>query len=953
MHPLVRPIVVFTASCVMSVSVLFALGESQPLGLAPMEAAASGNDPFRYRFSRLKLLRDTLFHVRESYVEPDRLDLWNMFDGALRGVERRVPTVMFEREGRRLLADIGEERSLMELPELTDLGDLEAQLREVAVLLEAGLRADDVPEDLEEVGTFAALEFAMTNGILHSLDPHSVLLPPEASKEMEVENKGEFGGLGVTVRLEDGYLRVEHPLPASPADRGGLKSGDEIRRINGESTLNMTLDDAVRLLRGRVGTQVSLEVAREGFEELLAFTLQRERIKLNPVSSALLDDDVGYIRIRTFHSTVGDDVRRELVKLREGAGRLQGVVLDLRDNPGGYLTQAIEVADTFLSDGEIVSTRSPHQRRPETKDATRGPGEEDFPLAVLVNANSASASEIVAGALRNNDRAVIVGERTFGKGSVQNLHNMAYGAKLKITIAHYFTPGERSIQSVGIPADIEMVPAFFRPEGDDPAKALMFAREQVRRESNLEDHLEREDAQAEASVFSFRYLEDWEEGVSPRHEPELGKDPYLDVAVELLSQSGRSRTRTELLNTAESMVATAESAQARSIRSAFRAFGVNWAPGPIWSGDGLKVDIRTSGGDQVLRAGRKESVEVVVTNTSDKPMYQVAAVVEESELLKGEEFFFGHIPAGGSRSYRTEVQVEHGYPAERSPVELSLRQLGDQEIRTVRTWVDVEPMALPELAWRWEIVAPEDGSIDMGDEVEVRLHVDNVGQGPTSRAVARVRNASGKALDIITGTLPIGEARTETGEPCDPREDESCLVVLDPGKSFEGTFKVQVRERLDFGYQLELNLEDGGAYDYGAIVRTGLREYHGQSEDIRFKLGTELVASERHMAPVIEISNAPGPVLRSPVVTLSGRVNDEDGVRHVVIYVDEEKVFHQGSHRAGSTPSVPFIAELDLEPGLHTVTVVAKDDEGFVSSTSRVLNVEDLVSDATHGDGLR
>src|SRR5262249_23293965 len=328
--------------------------------------------------------------------------------------------------------------------------DVSARLREVFAFLQQHLKDSEV--DLREV------EYAACNGILRTLDPHSVFLSPDAFEEMNLSTSGHFGGLGTVFSIRDQMRTIMRPMPSTPAGRAGLKRLDRISKINNESSLNMPLDDAVNRLRGKPGSKVTIWIHRdgnEGWSGSKPFELVREEINIESVDSRQLAPGVGYVRIKQFQASTSDELDTALENFQK-KGRLKGLVLDLRDNPGGLLDQAAKVADKFLDRGVIVATVGGTEPRDE-KVAQRRGTEPPYPLVVLTNASSASASEIVAGALKNLDRAIIVGETTFGKGSVQLVFpRIAGGAALKLTIAQYLTPGDMSIQGVGVTPDIEL-----------------------------------------------------------------------------------------------------------------------------------------------------------------------------------------------------------------------------------------------------------------------------------------------------------------------------------------------------------------------------------------------------------------------------------------------------------------------------------------------------------------
>ena len=292
-------------------------------------------------------------------------------------------------------------------------------------------------------------------GMLGGLDPHTVYLDPESYREMNIDTHGEFGGLGLEVTLEDGVIKVVAPIDGTPADKAGLKAGDLIISLDGIKVEGQSLDEAVSLMRGEPGSEIVLTIVRKDRPQSFDVTLERAIIHIESVRGQLIDEGFGYVRVSQFQIDTAGSLRRELVRLAsEADGALQGLILDLRDNPGGVLDGAVEVSDTFLRNGLIVSTRGRIADSKVTFSATPKDYLGGAPLVVLVNSGSASASEIVAGALQDHGRALILGTRTFGKGSVQTILPMHNGAALKITTARYYTPNDRSIQATGITPDV-------------------------------------------------------------------------------------------------------------------------------------------------------------------------------------------------------------------------------------------------------------------------------------------------------------------------------------------------------------------------------------------------------------------------------------------------------------------------------------------------------------------
>ena len=311
---------------------------------------------------------------------------------------------------------------------------------------------------VEDVSDKKLIESAI-NGMLSSLDPHSSFLDDQSFKYMSEQTKGKFGGVGIEVTMENGVVKVVSPIDDTPASKAGLKPGDYITNIDGEAVMGMTLNDAVDKMRGKIGSKVKLTIRRIN-EKPLEVTLKREEIKIQSVKNSIKADDVVYIRISSFSEDVDTMTAKAIKDAKKKLGdKLKGVVIDVRNNPGGLLDQAVNVSDLFLDKGEIVSTRSRNEEDTVKYTAKEGDIAKGLPIVVIINDGSASASEIVAGALQDHKRAIILGEKSFGKGSVQTVIPLGKYGAMRLTTARYYTPSGRSIQAKGIEPDIEVKPA--------------------------------------------------------------------------------------------------------------------------------------------------------------------------------------------------------------------------------------------------------------------------------------------------------------------------------------------------------------------------------------------------------------------------------------------------------------------------------------------------------------
>lgn len=337
---------------------------------------------------------------------------------------------------------------------------------------------------VEEVDT-KKLIYGAINGMLASLDPHSSFMPPETYKEMKIETKGTFGGLGIEISIKDGILTVISPIEDTPAYRAGIKAGDQILKIDDKYTKDLTVMEAVKRMRGTKGTKVILSIMREGFERPKEFPLVRDIIQVKSVKFKTLDEGYGYVRIAQFQEKTADDLHKALESLQESnKGKINGLVLDLRNDPGGLLDQAVRVSEQFLDEGKLIVYTEGREKESQMRFTSRkGDKQPNYPIVVLINSGSASASEIVAGALQDHKRAVVMGVQSFGKGSVQTILPLSDNSGLRLTTARYYTPSGRSIQAKGITPDIVVEKIELASTGEK--KDAMHLREK-----DLENHFE-------------------------------------------------------------------------------------------------------------------------------------------------------------------------------------------------------------------------------------------------------------------------------------------------------------------------------------------------------------------------------------------------------------------------------------------------------------------------------
>jgi len=309
-------------------------------------------------------------------------------------------------------------------------------------------------EYVDEVDQSEVMDSAI-NGVLRSLDPYSSYMTPEVFKDMQTETSGEFGGLGIEVSMEAGVVKVITPIDDTPAARAGVKAGDYIVRINGEQVQGKSLMEAVNLMRGPVGSPIEITIRRKNLKRAKKIKIIREIIEIQSVVSRLIENEIGYLRLRSFNENSGAQLKKQISNLEKNK-KLVGYILDLRNNPGGLLSQAVKISDFFLNDGEIVTTKGRKSRENRKFFAKKGDRIKGKPLIVLINNGSASASEIVAGALQDQKRAILLGEKTYGKGSVQSIIPLKNKGAIRLTISKYFLPSGKSISEIGVTPDIKV-----------------------------------------------------------------------------------------------------------------------------------------------------------------------------------------------------------------------------------------------------------------------------------------------------------------------------------------------------------------------------------------------------------------------------------------------------------------------------------------------------------------
>ena len=592
---------------------------------------------------RLRIVEQALDKIDHTYVDPSRIVPRAMFLAALRRLDHDVADVGIEQVEGSVIVDVDGHKQAFELGNVDSLEVVSARLRPVVAFIHDHSIATTKP---------AALEYAAINGMLSTLDPHSFLLDPEEASEFSKQVSGKFGGLGIGIGLHQdvatgvGSVEVTALLGSDmPAARAGILVGDRIVSIDDRSTAGFTIEEVIAHLRGAPDTTVRLVVERAGVPTATTYELTRAVIRVSPVHSRLVGPRTGYIQIDQFSKGVADDVAAAMNQLRGQGAR--SWILDLRHNFGGLVDEATKLVDLFVASGTIVTTVGRDAR--EDVHAEAKPSDDHAPLAVLVDELTVSAAEIVCGALKSLDRAVIVGSTTFGKASVQVMFDLDDGSKLKLTVAQYVFANDVSLQAVGISPDIELDPVFVPAHQLSAHDVLQLHARHVGHEADLEAHLTSSRVELPVPpLASVTYAG-----------PSSDKDADFEVqfATDLVAGAAQPE-RAGLLVDAKRRAQTASPRETARVMTAFSKLGIDWKVGPDKPGASLTATCTTDRPHNGIVAGGTIAITCVATNRGNAAAYRVSARARsDDDTFDGVELVFGSIAPGASKTATVRVDV--------------------------------------------------------------------------------------------------------------------------------------------------------------------------------------------------------------------------------------------------------------------------------------------------------
>ncbi len=833
------------------------------------------------------------------------------------------------------------------------------------------------------------IEYTMVNGMLTAEDRHSRIIPPRNYEEFVVETEGSFSGLGIVISTRKGWITVVSPIEDTPAYRAGMKSGDKIVQIENESTVNMSIVEAVHRLRGPKGEPVNIRILRDSMDKPKALTIVRDLIKIESVEEHLFDDGILYIKIKNFQRNTTDSVL-EALKKRKKEGKIAGIILDLRDNPGGLLDQAGRISDLFLRFGTIFSIKSGQSIRAYVaQDRNRFELREK--TVILVNSGSASASEIVTGALRENDRALTMGTTTFGKGSIQDIFELADDSALKLTIANYLIPGNISIHKVGITPDIFIEEVDFSEEkAIYKTPEFSFYLEKYREEK--EDKLREPDPPSYAfKILNESLIDEDAKEEDPDKVPKTStksekrakkeKDPLIAAARRIIAGSD-GVDRSDMLKTASDVLSQIKKDENEHIKQKLEGFMVDWS-GAVEGENGaeIKLEAEVVPENGVFKAGEEAEIKVRVANLGDSPVYKLTAVTDsENRLFDRKEFVFGKVAPGGKAEWKAGVKIPENAKTRNDECVLRFFDSSGTEVFSKTFTVATEKKDRPAISYNYEIVddgrfgskGNGDGRIGKDETIALLFRIKNRGKGGAEDIGVYLKNRSGKKLFLEkaieeVGVMAPGETRDiamrfrvedKWGEKKNEKAEFE-LIANDFNIGFSSKYKITVppHETAEFtesagAVQASTNAAIfGGSFEKAprisfAKAGSSYKVTGSTGDRLKVELGGDrygwikagdTVPFEGEVSPDFTYALASPPVitLDTPdVVTdkeeirISGFVKDMEPVVNISFFNNNNKIHIINSQ--GTKQDFTF--NIPLEDGMNQLIITARDSNDLRSA---------------------
>ncbi len=812
-------------------------------------------DRFRVtsRKSSISQADNTLFAfkvIQDRYLNKTKIKPGELLTEALNHLQDEFSEIVadYSPEKREVRVQIYNRTHLIQVERMRDIWDVAVVLRQIYRHIEREYK----PESGRELSD---VEYVSVNGILKKLDPHSYIFTPREFEDFTSSTEGNFGGLGIVISMnEDGEIVVVSPMDGTPAEKAGVEAGDVIVQINEQSAVNLPLSKAVEKMRGEPGTDVNIYVKRKGVPKLLKFEITRAVIKVKSVVFSMRKNGVGYVKLTGFQENSLTQLKDALAQLKRKG--MRALILDMRNNPGGLLSQAIKISDLFLDRGVIVSTVD---GMGEKRDESRADSDRDdvlsIPMAVLINEGSASAAEIVTAALKKNSRAVVLGRRSFGKGSVQNLIRIPGGGGLKLTVAQYLTPGDVSIQSVGITPDVELIPSYI----DKKKVSLFRSGLGVLKEKDLKEHIESKyiPKQKEKPSLTIRYhkpYKDPEKLIKERRREKVGvfrNDEEIEIAAKLLSL--KLQKKKDLMGIATTLKAQ----EWDKIIAALGSLDVKW---DISSGkvkvDPAKLNISLVSSSK-LAAGKTNYIRFKAEYPG-KIENLSAYLSTDIPFMKNVEILFGSFTGSVERDVPVTLPDYMPWRKEKVTAKVGIGEF-TKPLKSIDVEMETDPVAYPEIRFSYlvqEVEGRKNGLMEENEKLKVKVWMKNVGKGTLSdgRLLLTDKNNS-KEVFIKKGSSQI------TMKPGEEREVE---FFLDIGKLQEKSGEIKIAAEL---YDYKTRYSAGFSVPFISKSKGCL---FSREPDTKMLLGKDVTLFNA----ASEGSRAIGEVKREGVVSVTGSCGD-------------------------------------------------------------------------------
>ena len=857
------------------------------------------------------ILTYSLRDIEQSYFDARLVNPQEMYKKALEAVSAQVAPVLVEYSATSNLVTakilVGNQEKTFQFPPLKNLSQLQTRLEEAFQFIKANLAKDDL-DNIRDV------DYAAINGLLSTLDPHSNLFTPTIYQDFNADAQGSYGGVGMVISQKDGKIQVVSIISKnSPAYKASIHAKDVILQIDQVSTAGMSVEDAKNRLRGPKNTKISLLIERPGEAKPLEFQLVRDEIKLVSVESYKFSENqknIGYIRISRVAGGTTQELRSNLTQLSPNLQDFKGLIIDLRSNPGGLLNEAIEISNTFLSSGVIVSIAEPQLKNIVDYKARPYATGQNYPIVILVNRFSASAAEIIAAALQKNKRAILLGEKTFGKGSVQTIvSNFDDGSALKLTTSQYLTPGRNSIQSIGVVPDVAFHPVSLNKDH------IRYLPLRAQAEKDLQNSLHLQDTtQAHPSLYNLDYLvpkkaeavlaDEEQDSAYGVINPKILEQDFLVSAARNILLASKGPSYQDLLQSAGTYVQQTEKKQASEIKNALQKFGVAWRwpnPNPPdASVEGLKVQysLEKKQGESWVAwtkpfppesAGR---LVVQLTNNSTKPYYNLASEIDSDDMtFTGGQLIFGSLLPKQTKKWEYTFKTST-FEVERGSL-LYLKTFsypGTTVLHQTPIVVNIAPNVTPNITYKYDFIGKSaQPALNQQEQLRFTLQNDSsIDSGPIS---VILKNGS---IDSL---------------------------FLNQGRSFISNIPAQGSVDATFGFRLTSWPKDK---QFKLLVTVLAEKFPLASFEQKIQLQTD--------QPYPNFANALPSVVISPLKASGGKLNltaqisDKSGLKDIFVLQNNRKIFYArltGNLVQNYTLDLPLT--LDKATSAYEFVVLATD----------------------------